>query len=152
MLTLPIDEGALDNAPWSLCLKCGSTRLVSSVTIDDPVQNPGRDISGWVCKQCRNDMLRLPPKGIIMCFGDEGFQDDNLTFYDEAEIIEKVSEFNEQFEDKGCRARLLFDSSFYFHVEVTVDDGQPELADAVKEAENIEKLCRDKVLFSRRRR
>jgi hypothetical protein len=37
-------------------------------------------------------------------------------------------------------------------MEVTVDDDQPELADAAKEAESIERLCRDKIPFSRRRR
>jgi hypothetical protein len=35
---------------------------------------------------------------------------------------------------------------------IIVDDDQPELAAAVKEAESIEKLCRHKIPFSMRRR
>jgi hypothetical protein len=96
-------------------------------------------------------MLSLAYEGKVM-FGDEGFLGDNLTVYDEMEIVEKVKEFNELFEDKGCHARLLPDDDCYCRIEIIVDDDQPELADAVKEAESIEKLCRHKMPFSRRRR
>jgi hypothetical protein len=151
LLELPIDEVALEDARWSLCFRCGSTRVVSSVTIDDPVQNPGRDMSGWVCKQCYGGMLSLVYERKVI-FGYEGFLSDNLTDYDEKEIVEKAEKFNELFEDKGCLAQLLSDNDFYYRMEIIVDDDQPELADAVKEAENMEKLCRHKIPFSRRRR
>jgi methyl coenzyme M reductase subunit D len=107
------------------------------------------DFCGWVCKQCRDDMLSL---GYKVIFGDEGFVDDNLTIYDSMEIGQKVNEFNELFEDKGCSAEFLYDDDSHYRIEIIVDDGQPELAAAVKAAESIEKLCRHKVPFSRRRR
>ena len=87
-----------------------------------------------------------------MLFGDEGFVTDNLTIYEEDEIIEKVEKFNKQFEDRGCRAELLFDNHFYCRVEIIVDDDQPRLAAAAKEAEHLEELCRHKIPFSKRRR
>jgi hypothetical protein len=37
-------------------------------------------------------------------------------------------------------------------MEVTVDDDQPRLAAAAKEAEHLEELCRQKIPFSKRRR
>ena len=96
-------------------------------------------------------MLTLVDERDVM-FGREGFLNDNLTVYDADEIYEKVEEFNELFEDKGCRARLLPDRDWYWRMEIIVDDGQPELAAAVKAAESIEKLCKHKIAFSRRRR
>jgi hypothetical protein len=96
-------------------------------------------------------MLSLAYEGKVM-FGDEWFLNDNLTYYDADEIYEKVEEFNELFEDKGCRARLLPDRDWYWRMEIIVDDDQPELAAAVKAAESIEKLCWHKIPFSRRRR
>lgn len=148
MLKLPVNKVALENALESVCFKCGSTRIVSSVTICDRVQNPRHESSGWVCKQCHDNML---PLGKVM-FGGEGFLDDNLTVYDEMEIVEKVEKFNELFEDKGCCARLLPDEDYYYRVEIIVDDEQPGLAAAVKDPEKMEKLCRGKIAFSRRRR
>ncbi len=119
MLKLLVDEVALDGARENLCYGCGSTRVVSSLTIVDPEQNPRLDLLGWVCKQCRDDML-----GLGYEFGDEGFLDDNLIVYDHMEIdIEKVKEFNELFEDKGCRAGLVLDhQDFYYRVEMILDD------------------------------
>jgi len=150
LLKLPVDKVALDNAldngRESLCFKCGSTRIVSSVTMGRSLY-----ISGWVCKQCHDDMLSLVMCGKVMC-GHEGFLDDNLTVYDRMEIVEKVKEFNELFEDKGCHAHFLPDDDCYCRMEIIVDDDQPELAAAVKAAESIEKLCRHKMPFSRRRR
>ena len=96
-------------------------------------------------------MLTLVDEDDVL-FCCEGFLNNNLTVYDADEIYEKVEEFNELFEDKGCRARLLPDNDWYWRMEIIVDDGQPELAAAVKEAESIEKLCRHKIPFSRRRR
>ena len=158
MLKLPVNEVALENALenglGSVCLKCGSRRTVSSVTIWDPVQKRRYGEYGWVCKQCHDDMLPLQYEGKMM-FGDEGLLNDNFTVYDEMEIAEKVEKFNQLFEDKGCRARLFpvyFDlEPYYCCVEIVVDDERPELAAAVKEAESIEKLCRNKILFSRKR-
>jgi hypothetical protein len=109
------------------------------------------DTSGWVCKQCYDDMLSLAYERKVM-FGYEGFLSDNLTIYDKKEIVQKVKKFNILFEDKGCLAQLFPDSDYYFRMEIIVDDDQPELADAVKEAESMEKLCRDKIPFSKRRR
>ena len=149
-MKLPVNKVALKNALESVCFKCGSTRIVSSVTICDPVQNPDLESSGWVCKQCYDDMFPLACKGNVM-FGSEGFLDDNFTVYDEMEIVQKVKEFNQQFEDKGCRARLLPDDDFYCRVEVTVDDDRPQLAAATREAEHLKELCRHKIPFSKRR-
>ena len=143
-MKLPVDRVALDNALGNVCFKCGSTRIVSSVTMC-------LDFCGWVCKQCRDDMLSLAYEGKVM-FGDEGFMDDNLTIYDSMEIGHKVNEFNELFEDKGCSAEFLYDNDSHYRIEIIVDDSQPELAAAVKAADSIEKLCRHKIPFSRRRR
>ena len=152
MLELPVDEDALEDARDNLCFKCGSTRIVSSVIPLNPVQNLILDGYRFVCKQCRHDMLTLVDERDMM-FCCEGFLNNNLTVYDEMEIVQRVKEFNERFEDKGCHARLFVDWDWYFRMEIIVDDEQPELADAVKEAENMHKLCRDDwVPFSRRRR
>ena len=151
MLKLPVDKVALDEALEDVCFKCGSTRIVSSVTILDAVRNPRHRVGGWVCKQCRDDMLSLVYERKVR-FGDEGFLDDNLTRYDFEEIVEKVDEFNELFEDKGCSAQVLPDDDCYCCIEIIVDDGQPEPAAAVKAAESIEKLCKHKIAFSRRQR
>jgi len=145
-LKLPVDKVALDNALGNVCFKCGSTQIVSSV------MTPSFDNDDWVCKQCRDDIRRQDYEGKVR-FGDEGFLDDNLTIYDQMEIVEKITEFNVLFEDKGCCAMLLYGNHFHCRrVEIIVDDSQPELAAAVKAAESIEKLCRHKVPFSRRRR
>jgi hypothetical protein len=147
LLEFVVDEAALEDARDNLCFKCGSTRVVSSVTIVDPVRNPGLDTTGWVCKQCRNNMLRIAHKSKVM-FGNEGFLDDNLTLYDEKEIAKKIDEFNERFEDKGCHAGLFYDDDSYCRVQIIVDDDRPEPVGALKEAENLEELCRDKIPFS----
>lgn len=151
MLELPVDEDALEDVRDNLCSKCGSTRVVSSVTIDYPGQYPGLDSSGWVCKQCYDGMLSRVYADNAM-FGHEGFLSDNLTIYDEKEIVEKVRKFNERFEDKGYLALLPCDDDYYFRMVIIVDDDQPELADAVKEAENMCNFCRDKIPISIRGR
>jgi len=96
-------------------------------------------------------MLTLVDQRDVM-FCCEGFLNNNLTVYDEMEIVQRVKEFNERFEDKGCLAQLFPDHDYYFHMVIIVDYEQPELADAVKEAENMEKLCGDKIPFSITRR
>jgi hypothetical protein len=147
LLELLVDEAALEDARENLYFKCGSTRVVSSVTIYDAVQNPRLDTSGWVCKQCRDDMFRLDHEDSVL-FGDEGLLDDNLTVYDEMEIVARISEFNERFEAKGCRARLVYDDDFYCRMQITVDDDQLEPVAALKEAERLKGLCRHKMPFS----
>jgi len=139
----------------NLCFKCGSTRAVSSVHTRDSDQAHDFEFLGWACKQCRDEMLRLGYFECGVTFGDEGFLDDNLTVYDEMEIHQKLEEFNELFENKGCSAWLVQDrQDFQCHIELIVDDDQPDPVAAVKEAESIiEKLCsRYKMPFSRKRR
>lgn len=154
-MELPVDEDALKDARKNLC-NCGSAQVVSSVTISvRDIDFSMRDIdSRWVCKRCHDELVsHLVEDGdTCMWFGHEGFLSDNYTIYDEMEIAQKVNEFNRQFEDKGYRARLLADDDFYCRMEVTVDDEQPRLAAAAKEAEHLKELCRGKIPFSQRRR
>src|SRR5208337_2067713 len=105
MRKLPINKPAFEAAQKYLCYKCGSTRVVSSATLSDPERNPNLEILGWVCKQCRDDMLSVSNEGKVV-FGDEGFLDDNLTFWDVKDVERKLDELNTRLEDQGFRTRF----------------------------------------------
>jgi hypothetical protein len=101
LLKLTVDTFALVNAIGKGCMKCGSSRIVSSVSFNvrdpPPLFLDGMPITYWVCKPCYDTMLEQAFRQEVM-FGYEGFLDENLTIHDMQEFETKRDEYEEQFE------------------------------------------------------
>lgn len=136
----------MENARESLCFKCGSPRVVSSVH-DYMAAEEDKQFPGWVCKKCLRELRVEVARsgGSSVMFGCEGFINDYLTVWDEEEINQKLRELNAQLREKGLRTRFFLatdrkwpDRPAYV---VADDGGRPE--EAAGEAERVvQELCR----------
>jgi hypothetical protein len=76
-----VDQVAFDSELKNVCFRCGSTPIVSSIL--------SPDISGWVCKHCRDGMRGQRLEGNVL-FGDEFFLNDDLTIYDQWKSLKRL--------------------------------------------------------------
>lgn len=153
MLKLTVDTPALVNAIGKGCMKCGSDRVVSSVSFNLPDPPPnhlnGMPVTYWVCKPCYDTMLEQAFRQEVM-FGHEGFLDENLTIYDMQELRAKRDEFGEQFEKMGCRTRfkLWQEAPHHYQMQMVIYGNEFQKVAAVREAEvTMRQLCEGRMRF-----
>jgi len=154
MLKLTIDTAALVNAIGKGCMKCGSERIVSTVSFNVPDPPPrclnGLPITYWVCKPCYDTLLEHAFKPEVM-FEREGFLDENLTIYDMQELAEKRDEFDEQFEKTDCRTRFKLWQEASHHYQMIIHGDEFQKVAAVREAEAaMRELCEGRMRFVKR--
>jgi hypothetical protein len=145
MLKLVVDERAF-NAVKYLCYKCGSGP-VSSVRFGNQEDDSTAALLGWVCKQCREDMLNESADNVF--FGDEGFLSlyDNVTVFDLNDLLRKLIKLNARLIAQGfhTRFRLVVDADRLEPplIDVIIDDGgHPELNREVRDTERlVEEFC-----------
>ena len=149
LLKLTVDTLALVNAIGKGCMKCGSDRVVSSVSFNLPDPPPnhlnGMPVTYWVCKPCYDTMLEE-----AVMFGHEGFLNENLTVYDMQELAEKRDEFDEQFKKLGCRTRfkLWQEAPHHYQMQMIVHRGEFQRVAAVRKAEAaMRELCKGRMRF-----
>jgi hypothetical protein len=156
LLKLTVDTFALVNAIGKGCMKCGSQRVVSSVSFNLPDPLPwlldGIPVTYWVCKSCYDTMLEQAFRQEVM-FGYEGFLDENLTIYDMQEFKTKRDEYEEQFEKMGCRTRFKLSQvgAHHYQIQMIIYGDEFQRVAAVREAEaTMKELCEGKMRFVKR--